>query len=231
MPTEKEVYSLHPSQYDRLILREDIQNNILRAIQNITPVTNKDVIDLGAGTGRLTRLLAPLSQSILAMDISPQMLQVARDSLNKTNPKNWLIAAADNSWLPVKSKSADLVISGWSFCYLAVWGGEEWRSALQNGLKEIKRVLRKGGKVIILETMGTGFETPNPPPHLANYFTFLKEEDFSFNWIRTDYQFESLQEAEELSAFFFGEELTTKVRKNEWIILPECTGVWWLEIK
>ena len=104
MPTEKEVYTLHPSQYDRLILREDIQNNILKAIQKITPLTNNDVIDLGAGTGRLTRLLSPLTQSILAMDISPQMLQVAKDSLNKTNPKNWLIAAADNSRLPVKEQ-------------------------------------------------------------------------------------------------------------------------------
>ena len=231
MPTEKDVYTLHPSQYDRLILREDFHNNILSAIQKIIPLTDKHVVDLGTGTGRLARLLSPLTQSILAMDISPYMLQVAKESLSKTTAKNWLMAAADNSHLPVKSATADIVVSGWSFCYLAVWGGDAWRSALQNGLKEIKRVIRKGGKVIILETMGTGFETPNPPPHLANYFAFLKENGFSFTWIRTDYQFESLQEAEELSTFFFGKELTAKVRKNKWVILPECTGVWWLNMK
>ena len=231
MPTEKEVYTLHTSQYDCLIRREDFQNNILRAIQKITPLTTLDVVDLGTGTGRLTRLLTPLTHSILAMDLSPQMLQVAKVSLQKANAKNWLVAAADNMQLPVRSACADLVMSGWSFCYLAVWGGDDWKRSLQNGLKEIKRVLREGGIVIILETMGTGFETPNPPPHLANYFAFLKEMGFSSTWIRTDYQFESLAEAEELSSFFFGEELTAKVRKNEWVFLPECTGVWWLEIK
>ena len=231
MPTEKEVYTLHTSQYDRLIQREDFQNNILRAIQKITPLTTLDVVDLGTGTGRLTRLLTPLTHSILAMDLSPQMLQVAKVSLQKANAKNWLVAAADNMQLPVRSACADLVMSGWSLCYLAVWGGDDWKRSLQNGLKEIKRVLREGGIVIILETMGTGFETPNPPPHLANYFAFLKEMGFSSTWIRTDYQFESLAEAEELSSFFFGEELTAKVRKNEWVFLPECTGVWWLEIK
>jgi ubiquinone/menaquinone biosynthesis C-methylase UbiE len=231
MLTEKEVYTLHASQYDRLIQREDFQKNIVCSIQKITPLHNLDVFDLGAGTGRLTRLLAPITRSILAMDLFPQMLHVAKNSLQKVNFKNWLIAAADNMQLPVRSASADLVISGWSFCYLAVWGGDDWKRSLQNGLKEIKRVLREGGIVIILETMGTGFETPNPPPHLANYFAFLKEMGFSFTWIRTDYKFESLAEAEELSTFFFGEELAAKVRENQWVILPECTGVWWLEIK
>ena len=231
MPTEIEVYTLHASQYDRLIQREDFHNNILSAIQQITPLHNLNVVDIGAGTGRLTRLLTPLTRSILAMDLFPQMLQVAKDSLQKSNAKNWLIAAADNIRLPVRSACADLIISGWSFCYLAVWGGDSWKSALQNGLAEIKRVLRKGGIVIILETMGTGFETPHPPQHLANYFEFLKEMGFSSTWIRTDYKFESLAEAEELSSFFFGEELGAKVRENQWVILPECTGVWWLEIK
>jgi len=231
MPTEKEVYTLHASQYDRLILREDFQNNILHTIQQVTPLTNLDVVDLGAGTGRLTRLLAPLTRSILAMDLSPQMLQVAKDSLLKTNARNWMIAAADNKRLPVRNTGVDLVISGWSFCYLAVWSENKWKSNLQNGLNEIKRILRKNGIVIILETMGTGFETPNPPPHLSNYFAFLKEMGFAFTWIRTDYQFESLTEAEELSSFFFGKELAAKVRDNLWVVLPECTGVWWLNLK
>jgi ubiquinone/menaquinone biosynthesis C-methylase UbiE len=230
MPTEKDIYTLHANQYDRLIQREDFQNNILHAIQKITPLPNKNVVELGAGTGRLTRLLAPYTLSILAMDLFPQMLQVAKDSLQKINAKNWLVAAANNARLPAKRASADLVISGWSFCYLAVWGGDNWKSALQNGLAEIKRVLHKGSVIIILETMGTGFETPHPPEHLTKYYAFLKEMGFSSTWIRTDYQFKSQAEAEKLSSFFFGEELTQKVRENQWVILPECTGVWWLEI-
>jgi ubiquinone/menaquinone biosynthesis C-methylase UbiE len=230
MPTEKEVYAQHADQYERLIQREDFQNNIIKAIQQIIPLNDLQIADLGAGTGRLTRLLSPLSGSVITMDLSLQMLLVAQDSLNKAQTDNWLMAAADNAHLPLKSSSIDLVISGWSFCYLAVWGGDTWKTALQNGLVEIKRILRKNSTIIILETMGTGFETPNPPPHLANYFGFLKEMGFSSTWIRTDYQFESLAEAEELSSFFFGKDLAAKVKENQWVILPECTGVWWLNI-
>ncbi len=231
MPTEKEVYCQHADQYERLIQREDFQNNIIKAIQQIIPLKDIEIADLGAGTGRLTRLLSPLSGSVITMDLSPQMLLVAKDSLKKAQTDNWLMAAADNAHLPVKSSSIDLVISGWSFCYLAVWGGDTWKTALQNGLAEIKRILRKNSTIIILETMGTGFETPNPPPHLTNYFGFLEEMGFSSTWIRTDYQFESLSEAEELSSFFFGKDLAAKVKENQWVALPECTGVWWLNIK
>jgi hypothetical protein len=66
--------------------------------------------------------------------------------------------------------------------------------------------------------------------HLKDYYPWLDEVGFQNKWIRTDYKFESIEEAEELSRFFFGDELGNKVRENNWVILPECTGVWWLKI-
>ena len=35
---------------------------------------------------------------------------------------------------------------------------------------------------------------------------------------------------EYLARFFFGDELGDKVRQNNWVILPECTGIWWRRI-
>jgi ubiquinone/menaquinone biosynthesis C-methylase UbiE len=229
MPKEKDVYTKHADRYDRLIQREDYQQNILKAIQGIIQLEGLKVVDIGAGTGRLTRILAPHVKTIAAMDLSLVMIDVAQSVLQQSGVGNWSLAVGDNACLPVENASADLVVSGWSFCYLAVWGGDQWRARLQTGLDGIRRVLHKGGTLIILETMGTGFESPNPPPHLDNYFHFLKEAGFSFEWIRTDYQFASQAEAEELSEFFFGDELTEKVRQNKWVVLPECTGVWWMK--
>ncbi len=229
MPKEKDVYTKHADRYDRLIQREDYQHNIFKAIQDITRLEGLEVVDIGAGTGRLTRILSPHVKTIAAMDLSLAMIDVAQSVLQQSGVGNWSLAMGDNACLPVKDASADLVVSGWSFCYLAVWGGDQWQARLQTGLASIRRVLRKGGTLIILETMGTGFESPNPPPHLDNYYQFLKEEGFSFNWIRTDYQFATHAEAEELSEFFFGDELTEKVKQNQWVILPECTGVWWMK--
>jgi len=231
MPTEKEVYESHADQYERLIRREDYQGNILSAIESYCPLDGIEVVELGAGTGRLTRLLAPHVKSIKAFDSSTHMLDVAEKSLREMGLTNWEAGVADHRQIPVPDSSADLVISGWSFCYLAVWGGAKWKSALQEGLREIERVLRPGGMILIIETLGTGTEKPRPPEHLEAYFNWLTETGFERGWTRTDYRFESLEEAVELSMFFFGEEMGQKVRENHWGILPECTGVWWKRVQ
>jgi hypothetical protein len=51
---------------------------------------------------------------------------------------------------------------------------------------------------------------------------------FSRTWIRTDYTFEDIEEAVELTGFFFGEELAHQVDQEHRVKLPECAGVWWL---
>ena len=230
MPTERAVYQQHADRYERLIRREDYQNHILGEIKKIIELDNLDVVELGAGTGRLTRLLAPYVKSIKAFDASAHMLETAAESLHEMGLNNWSTEVADHRQIPVEDASADLVISGWEFCYLAVWGGADWQSALQDGLREIERITRPGGTVIIIETLGTGNEKPNPPEHLSGYFDWLSESGFERGWMRTDYRFESLEEAVELSTFFFGEEMGQEVRESNWIILPECTGVWWKKV-
>jgi ubiquinone/menaquinone biosynthesis C-methylase UbiE len=227
MPTEKEVYEAHADQYERLVRREDYQNNLLAAIEDYCPLAGLDVVELGAGTGRLTRLLAPRVRSIKAFDSSAHMLGVAETSLRGMDLANWETGVADHRKVPVQDSSTDLVISGWSFCYLAVWGDADWQSALQDGLDEVRRILRPGGMILIIESLGTGTEKPRPPEHLRAYFDWLTETGFERGWTRTDYRFESLEEAVELSTFFFGEEMGRQVREKNWVVLPECTGIWW----
>jgi len=227
MPTEKDVYESHADQYERLVQREDYRGSILSAIESYCPLDGLDVVELGAGTGRITRLLVPFVKSIKAFDSSAHMLAVAEKSLRETGLSNWKVRVADHRQVPVDDSSADLVISGWSFCYLAVWGGEEWKSALEAGLKEIERIIRPSGTILIIESLGTGSESPRPPEHLERYFDWLAESGFERGWMRTDYLFDSLEEAVELSTFFFGEEMGQKVREKDWQILPECTGIWW----
>ena len=225
----KEIYDRQAEQYERLVMREDYQQNILPALNKIRPLAGLEVVEMGAGTGRLTCLLAPIVKSIQAFDISPPMLEVAIAKLERMNLQNWTVQVSDNRNLPVEDQTADLAIAGWSFGHSTVWQVERWREEIAQAVSEMKRVLRPGGLTIIIETMGTGSETPHPPSQaLAAYYAFLEQEQgFSYTWIRTDYKFESLAEAEALSRFFFGDELAEQVVNNNWVILPECTGIWW----
>src|SRR5688572_28357748 len=230
MPTQEEIYKTEGDKYEALIAREDYQGNILKALTAITDLENRLVLDLGAGTGRLTCLLAPLVKHIHAFDISEEMLRVCREKLTKMNVSNWKIDVADHRQLPIDNKSANLVVSGWSLSYLAVWNKETWRSELEKWLGEMKRVLLPNSYVVLFESLGTGNESPIKLEHLKDFYPWLDEVGFENKIIRTDYKFESIQEAEELSRFFFGDELGDKVKQNNWAILPECTGVWWKKI-
>ena len=64
MPDFKAIYAHHADQYDQLVAREDYQQNIIRALRQIRPLDGLDVVELGAGTGRLTRMLTPLARGI-----------------------------------------------------------------------------------------------------------------------------------------------------------------------
>lgn len=224
MPDHKSIYNQEAENYQRLVAREDYQGNILKAIRAVLPVEGIDIIELGAGTGRLTCLLAPFAHSIQAFDSSAAMLEVARARLTEMGLYNWSTQVADHRALPAGEGCADLVLSGWSLCYLVDWNRENWKDDVQKALNEMQRVLKPGGRSLIIETQGTGFESPHPPEHLLEYYQFLAENGFACTWFRTDYLFADAAEARELTTFFFGEELANQFKG---LILPECTGLWW----
>jgi ubiquinone/menaquinone biosynthesis C-methylase UbiE len=231
MPTQEEIYKTEGDQYEALIAREDYQGNILKSLLEITSLENRVVYDLGAGTGRLACLLAPLVKHVRAFDVSEEMLRVCREKFIASGSVNWQVDAADHRQLPVDDHSADLVVSGWSLSYLAVWNPETARTELGKWLGEMKRILRPNSHIVLFESLGTGNESPIRLEHLKDFYPWLDEVGFQNKWIRTDYKFDSLDEAEYLSRFFFGSELGDKVKENNWVVLPECTGVWWKNVQ
>ncbi len=235
MPSEKEVYEKHAVEYEALVSHEDYQGNILKSVKEIVALQGLDVLDLGSGTGRLACLLVPYIQTMVALDLSPHMLGITRDNLKHLTkdtwpPTRWLAAASDHRFLPAAARSADLIVSGWSVSYVTVWYPEDWRHQADVWLAEARRVLRKNGTIILFESLGTGHESPQRLAHLENFYNWLDDKGFKNKWIRTDYQFESPEKAAKIAGFFFGSEMKTRILREQMTILPECTGVWWLDI-
>ena len=222
-----DIYQRKAEQYGRLVVREDYEGNILRALEEICDLDGRVVVDLGAGTGRLMKLLLPYVAMVFGFDSSMDMLGVGRRELARGADHNWGVAAADHRNLPLGDGSCDLIVSGWSLCYLALDQGAGWRIELQRVFRELRQMVRHGGSLVIFETMGTGFTEPNPPSFMLDYFSFLEEIGLQSKWIRTDYKFESLEEAVDLTGFFFGDELADQVERDGSPVVPECTGIWW----
>ena len=222
-----DIYQEQAERYERLVAREDYEGNILPALEEICDLNGRVVVEMGAGTGRLMKLLAPYAAAVYGFDNSSAMLAVGRRELERSAGDNWTLTLADHRDLPVGPASCDLVLSGWSLAYLALDQGPEWREGLRRVFRRLRETVRAGGSIIILETMGTGFTEPNPPTFMLDYYSFLSKVGLQSKWIRTDYQFESLVEAVTLTRFFFGDDLAGKVEKEGSRIVPECTGIWW----
>jgi ubiquinone/menaquinone biosynthesis C-methylase UbiE len=233
VPDQFTIYRQHADQYERLIAYEDYEQRLWPALSAIRSFDQADVVEWGAGTGRVTALLAQSARSIVACDLNDHMLQVARLKLAQFERLLWQTVVADHRHMPVPDRCADVSIAGWTLGYFnAQTHGDGWREAILCAIAQMRRVLRPGGTIMIIETLGTGFTEPRPPTEaLAAYYHVL-EEGFGFQstWIRTDYVFDSLAEAAALTSFFFGSDWTDKVRDNNWILLPECTGIWWKEV-
>ncbi len=227
MPSFREIYARHADLYDRLVAYEDHEGHLLSALMAICPLQGRDVVEFGAGTGRVTALLAPHVRTLYAFDASSHMLGVAVRRLE--GRENVKFAVAENRALPLPATVADVAVEGWSFGHATEWHADSWQEHIGAALTEMRRVLRSGGTMILIETLGTGRELPQPPSEqLAALYAWLEDVlGFSHTWVRTDYHFPSVWEAERLVRFFFGDDLAARVAREHLVLLPECTGIWW----
>jgi ubiquinone/menaquinone biosynthesis C-methylase UbiE len=225
-PDQFAIYREQARQYENLVAHEDYQHQLLPALSAIRSFDQVDWVEWGAGTGRLTALAAPTARSITALDVSAAMLAVASDKLHRVDGLKWQVAVTEHRCAPLPDRCADIAIAGWTLIYLSSEFVPEWQGALQQAIGEMQRVLRPGGALIIIETLGTGWTEPQRL--YADYYDFLEQRlGFQSKWIRTDYQFASVDKAVEGLGFFFGDRFEQEIRDNHWDIVPECTGIWW----
>jgi ubiquinone/menaquinone biosynthesis C-methylase UbiE len=103
----------------------------------------KCILDVGSGAGQIAKHLlryADADARITCCDLSPEMLRRARGRLKSSVPDH---VAADLSRLPFADESFDCITCGYVLEHLP---------KARQGLAEIARVMRPGGRMLLLTT-------------------------------------------------------------------------------
>ena len=146
------------------------------------------VLELGAGTGKLTRELVALGHDVHASDPDPAMLAVLSRHLPDVR-----VSESGAEEIPLPDRSVDVVVAAQSFH----WFDHD------RALPEIARVLRPGGRLAlawnvrderipwvrrlgrIIGSQEQGIDESAQPVVLSDLFGFVEDATFSF-WQQID---------------------------------------------
>jgi ArsR family transcriptional regulator len=115
----------------------------------ISLVPRLTIVDLGAGEGTLSQLLAKSARKVIAIDNSPKMVEFGSKLAKKHGFKNLEYRLGDLEDPPVAKESGDLVLLS---------------QALHHALKPERaiqaahRILKKNGRVVVLDLLSHRFE-------------------------------------------------------------------------
>ena len=101
------------------------------------------VADLGCGNGRHLIPCAKHCKRVIGIDISKNLLNIARNKTNKKNLSNVIFIHGNLVKIPIKDNSLDAVL------FIASLHNIKGRQNRISSLKEIKRILRNDGKALI----------------------------------------------------------------------------------
>lgn len=162
----------------------------------------KEILDIATGTGDLALMMATLNPTkITGLDISAGMLEVGKQKISKANLSDKIeMIVGDSEEMPFENDTFDAI---------TVSFGVRNFANLDKGIKEIARVLKPTGVLVILETSNpTKFPFKQGYKIYTNIFLPIVGKLFSKDKVAYSYLSESA------NSFPFGEAFNNILRKN-----------------
>lgn len=106
-------------------------------------------LDVGTGTGRMLEIFASQAEDGMGVDLSREMLTVARSKMSEAGLVNRLVRQADATALPLEPGAADLITVHQVLHYL---------DTPERAIAEWARVLAPGGLLLLADFETHGFE-------------------------------------------------------------------------
>lgn len=160
------------SLFDSIAYRYDLLNHLLsggidfywrrRAVQYLKDIRPRRILDVATGTADFAIATLRLNpQEVIGVDIAEEMLKIGRAKLQKRGLDSTItLQTGEAEHLGFETGSFDATI--------VAFGARNFEH-LEQGLAEMNRILRPGGKIVVLE-----FSRPGTFPFKQLYFFYFK---------------------------------------------------------
>jgi SAM-dependent methyltransferase len=142
------IYRSQAGAYQRMIAAEDVDGNLITAIQRVCDPRGKRLLDLGCGTGRLPGLLQSMTSYLVGIELHRAMLE-ENAAIRNDSGGGWSLVQGDMRWLPFAAKTFDILTAGWAIGHMRGWFSQNWKAAIGQVLDEMHRATCPGGALII----------------------------------------------------------------------------------
>ena len=115
----------------------------------ISLVPKLTIVDLGAGEGTLSQLLAKSARKVIAIDNSPKMVEFGSKLAKKHGFENLEYRLGDLEDPPVAKESVDLVLLSQALHHAI---------KPEHAMKAAHKILKRGGRIVVLDLLSHRFE-------------------------------------------------------------------------
>jgi ubiquinone/menaquinone biosynthesis C-methylase UbiE len=130
------------AQWDKIRRLYVEESEVEKALLGLLPASVHDLVDIGTGTGKMLEALGPKVEQAVGIDLSRDMLGIARANLEAAGLRHCQVRHGDMYMLPLASQSADLATIHQVLHYADDPG---------QVIAEAARVLRPGGRLIVVD--------------------------------------------------------------------------------
>lgn len=214
----------HPATYEIENLAVDRGGLIESTIREICDWADRDVLDIGCGTGFHLARFGAAARSVVGVEPHPPLVAIGRRRVRKLDHVTVLEGAAAD--LPVEAASVDVAHARWAYFF---------GPGSEPGLAELDRVMRPGGAAFVIDndatrsTFGGWFRRGYPQVDPAAVEGFWGDQGWQREPLLISWEFDSRADFEAVVRI----ELPTTVADEVLAENPDTLGVdyavnlWW----
>lgn len=138
----QDYYAARAPEYDRVYLKPERQADLSEIRQWLpTLFSRKSVLEVACGTGYWTQYIAPVASNVLAIDSSPETLQIAR---TRVQPGQVEFVTGDAYRLPTAARGYQCAFAGFWFSHIP-------KERVAEFLTGLHKALVPGARVVFLD--------------------------------------------------------------------------------